>query len=58
MASRAGEGAGAAAGTTQGDLLVPGFASMVHGLLGGGSAEVLWPACGLLRPAMHDGGDD
>jgi 3-oxoacyl-[acyl-carrier-protein] synthase-3 len=30
-----------AAGTTQGDLLVPGFASMVHGRLGGGPAEVL-----------------
>jgi len=30
-----------AAGTTQGDVLVPGFASMVHGRLGGGPMEVL-----------------
>jgi len=30
-----------AAGTTQGDLLVPGFASMVHGRLGGVPMEVL-----------------
>lgn len=30
-----------AAGTTQGDLSVPGFASMVHGRLGGGPMEVL-----------------
>jgi 3-oxoacyl-[acyl-carrier-protein] synthase III len=30
-----------AVGTTQGDLLVPGFASQVHGRLGGGPAEVL-----------------
>ena len=30
-----------ATGTTQGDLLVPGFASMVHGRLGGGPMEVL-----------------
>ncbi|HEX4787457.1 MAG TPA: iron-containing redox enzyme family protein [Actinospica sp.] len=30
-----------AAGTTQGDLPVPGFASMVHGRLGGGPMEVL-----------------
>lgn len=30
-----------AAGTTQGDLLVPGFASMVHGRLGGGPMEIL-----------------
>lgn len=30
-----------ATGTTQGDLPVPGFASMVHGRLGGGSAEIL-----------------
>ncbi|GHJ48718.1 hypothetical protein Cs7R123_60600 [Catellatospora sp. TT07R-123] len=30
-----------AAGTTQGDLLVPGFASMVHGRLGGPSMELL-----------------
>lgn len=30
-----------AAATTQGDLLVPGFASMVHGRLGGGPMEVL-----------------
>lgn len=30
-----------ATGTTQGDLPVPGFASMVHGRLGGGSMEVL-----------------
>ncbi len=29
------------AGTTQGDLLVPGFASMVHGRLGGGPMELL-----------------
>jgi 3-oxoacyl-[acyl-carrier-protein] synthase III len=28
-------------GTTQGDVLVPGFASMVHGRLGGGPMEVL-----------------
>jgi 3-oxoacyl-[acyl-carrier-protein] synthase-3 len=30
-----------AAGTTQGDLLVPGFASMVHGRLGGAELELL-----------------
>jgi 3-oxoacyl-[acyl-carrier-protein] synthase-3 len=30
-----------AAGTTQGDVPVPGFASMVHGRLGGGPMEVL-----------------
>lgn len=30
-----------ATGTTQGDLLVPGFGSMVHGRLGGGPLEVL-----------------
>jgi 3-oxoacyl-[acyl-carrier-protein] synthase-3 len=30
-----------AVGTTQGDLPVPGFASMVHGRLGGGPMEVL-----------------
>ncbi|GIF97140.1 3-oxoacyl-[acyl-carrier-protein] synthase III C-terminal domain-containing protein [Catellatospora citrea] len=30
-----------AAGTTQGDLLVPGFGSMVHGRLGGPPMEVL-----------------
>jgi 3-oxoacyl-[acyl-carrier-protein] synthase-3 len=30
-----------AAATTQGDLLVPGFGSMVHGRLGGGPLEVL-----------------
>jgi 3-oxoacyl-[acyl-carrier-protein] synthase-3 len=30
-----------ATGTTQGDVLVPGFASMVHGRLGGGPMEVL-----------------
>jgi 3-oxoacyl-[acyl-carrier-protein] synthase III len=30
-----------ATGTTQGDLLVPGFASMVHGRLGGGPMELL-----------------
>jgi 3-oxoacyl-[acyl-carrier-protein] synthase III len=30
-----------ATATTQGDLLVPGFASMVHGRLGGGPMEVL-----------------
>jgi 3-oxoacyl-[acyl-carrier-protein] synthase-3 len=30
-----------AVGTTQGDLLVPGFASMVHGRLGGGPMELL-----------------
>jgi len=30
-----------ATGTTQGDLPVPGFASMVHGRLGGGPAEIL-----------------
>jgi len=30
-----------ATGTTQGDLAVPGFASMVHGRLGGGPMEVL-----------------
>ena len=30
-----------ATGTTQGDCLVPGFASMVHGRLGGGPMELL-----------------
>src|ERR1700722_10569985 len=30
-----------APGTTQGDVLVPGFASMVHGRLGGGPMELL-----------------
>ncbi len=30
-----------ATGTTQGDLLVPGFASMVHGRLGGDPMEIL-----------------
>jgi 3-oxoacyl-[acyl-carrier-protein] synthase III len=30
-----------ATGTTQGDLRVPGFASMVHGRLGGGPCELL-----------------
>ena len=30
-----------ATATTQGDLLVPGFASMVHGRLGGGPAQLL-----------------
>src|SRR6202451_3272420 len=30
-----------ATGTTQGDCLVPGFSSMVHGRLGGGPMEVL-----------------
>jgi 3-oxoacyl-[acyl-carrier-protein] synthase III len=30
-----------ATGTTQGDALVPGFASMVHGRLGGGPMELL-----------------
>ncbi len=30
-----------ATGTTQGDLLIPGFASMVHGRLGGGPMELL-----------------
>lgn len=30
-----------AVGTTQGDLPVPGFASMVHGRLGGGPKEIL-----------------
>lgn len=30
-----------ATGTTQGDLPVPGFASMVHGRLGGGPKEIL-----------------
>jgi 3-oxoacyl-[acyl-carrier-protein] synthase III len=30
-----------ATGTTQGDLAVPGFASMVHGRLGGGPMEIL-----------------
>ncbi|SNT48166.1 3-oxoacyl-[acyl-carrier-protein] synthase-3 [Asanoa hainanensis] len=30
-----------ATGTSQGDLLVPGFASMVHGRVGGGSMELL-----------------
>ncbi|MFV0252892.1 MAG: hypothetical protein ACK5H2_06095, partial [Beutenbergiaceae bacterium] len=30
-----------ACATTQGDLLVPGFASMVHGRLGGGPMQVL-----------------
>jgi 3-oxoacyl-[acyl-carrier-protein] synthase-3 len=37
-----------ATGTTQGDVLVPGFASMVHGRLGGGPMELLSAAgvCG------------
>src|SRR5260370_38009293 len=30
-----------ATGTTQGDCLVPGFSSMVHGRLGGGPMELL-----------------
>ena len=30
-----------ATGTTQGDCLVPGFSSMVHGRLGGGPLELL-----------------
>lgn len=30
-----------AAGTTQGDVPIPGFASMVHGRLGGGPMEIL-----------------
>lgn len=30
-----------ATGTTQGDLAVPGFASMVHGRLGGGPMEIM-----------------
>ncbi|QOR70305.1 3-oxoacyl-ACP synthase [Ruania alkalisoli] len=33
-----------ACATTQGDLLVPGFASMVHGRLGGGPMQVLTAA--------------
>lgn len=40
-----------ATGTTQGDLLVPGFASMVHGRLGGGPMEVL-SAAGVCASGM------
>jgi 3-oxoacyl-[acyl-carrier-protein] synthase III len=39
------------AGTTQGDLLVPGFASMVHGRLGGGPMELL-SAAGVCASGM------
>jgi 3-oxoacyl-[acyl-carrier-protein] synthase-3 len=40
-----------ATGTTQGDVLVPGFASMVHGRLGGGSMELL-SAAGVCASGM------
>lgn len=40
-----------ATGTTQGDVLVPGFASMVHGRLGGGPMEVL-SASGVCASSM------
>jgi 3-oxoacyl-[acyl-carrier-protein] synthase-3 len=40
-----------ATGTTQGDVLVPGFASMVHGRLGGGPMEVL-SAAGVCASGM------
>jgi 3-oxoacyl-[acyl-carrier-protein] synthase-3 len=40
-----------AAGTTQGDVLVPGFASMVHGRLGGGPMEIL-SAAGVCASGM------
>lgn len=40
-----------AAGTTQGDVLVPGFASMVHGRLGGGPMELL-SAAGVCASGM------
>ncbi len=38
-----------ATGTTQGDLIVPGFASMVHGRVGGGPMELLSPAVSVPR---------
>jgi 3-oxoacyl-[acyl-carrier-protein] synthase III len=40
-----------ATGTTQGDVLVPGFASMVHGRLGGGPVELL-SAAGVCASGM------
>jgi 3-oxoacyl-[acyl-carrier-protein] synthase-3 len=40
-----------ATGTTQGDLIVPGFASMVHGRLGGGPMELL-SAAGVCASGM------
>jgi 3-oxoacyl-[acyl-carrier-protein] synthase III len=40
-----------ATGTTQGDVLVPGFASMVHGRLGGAPMEVL-SASGVCASSM------
>ena len=40
-----------ATGTTQGDVLVPGFASMVHGRLGGGAMELL-SAAGVCASGM------
>lgn len=40
-----------ATGTTAGDVLVPGFAAMVHGRLGGGPAEVL-SASGVCASSM------
>jgi len=40
-----------ATGTTQGDVLVPGFASMVHGRLGGGPMELL-SAAGVCASSM------
>ncbi|KXK60209.1 hypothetical protein AWW66_20150 [Micromonospora rosaria] len=40
-----------ATGTTQGDVLVPGFASMVHGRLGGGPMETL-SAAGVCAASM------
>src|ERR1700738_3740643 len=44
-----------ATGTTQGDVLVPGFASMVHGRLGGGPMELLSAAgvCASGMAALH-----
>jgi 3-oxoacyl-[acyl-carrier-protein] synthase-3 len=41
-----------ATGTTQGDVLVPGFASMVHGRLGGGPMET---AVGRRRMCLRNG---
>jgi 3-oxoacyl-[acyl-carrier-protein] synthase-3 len=44
-----------ATGTTQGDLMVPGFASMVHGRLGGAAMELLSAAgvCGAGMAALR-----
>src|SRR2546430_12533237 len=45
-----------ATGTTQGDLLVPGFASMVHGRLGGAEMELLAAGGGCAaRPGARAG---